>query len=66
MRKPSGYWEDINNRQKFFCEYAKEAGFDPLQPENWESVQNHQLHEKKVDSLDYFCLQPFTQDYPIS
>lgn len=47
-RRPSGYWEDITNRQRFFCEYAKEAGFDPFQPENWEKVQNHQIQAKEV------------------
>jgi hypothetical protein len=28
-------WEELKNRRKFFEEYAKQTGFDPLVPANW-------------------------------
>lgn len=34
-----GLWNSIETRRKFFIDYAKEKGFDPLIPENWYTVQ---------------------------
>jgi hypothetical protein len=28
-------WQDVNNRRKFFEDYARVRGFDPLQPDRW-------------------------------
>jgi hypothetical protein len=28
-------WQEVGKRRKFFENYAKENGFDPLSPENW-------------------------------
>jgi hypothetical protein len=30
-----GFYTDIGNQRKFFENYAKQHGFDPLKPENW-------------------------------
>lgn len=49
--KSKGYWLDVNNCRKFFDEYAKEKGFDPLDAENWYEVRSVDLGEKKVAFL---------------
>jgi len=54
---PKGYWQDINNRKRFFCEFAEEMGFDPYNPDNWKNVTLNQLKAvKKVNSLSLFSL----------
>ena len=46
--RPKGYWLKEENRRKFFFELAAEQGFDPLKPENWAKVSQHQVVAKKV------------------
>lgn len=46
--KPKGYWENIENRKKYFLNFAAEAGFDPLLQRNWDSVTASQICTKKV------------------
>lgn len=36
--KPKGYWNKIENRRKFFCDFAKAKGFDPNDPTSWANV----------------------------
>jgi len=45
-RKPKGYWGDLDNRRKFFFDFAHDMGFDPLKAENWNSVTNAQILAK--------------------
>ena len=45
---PKGYWRDIENRKKFFCDLAKELGFDPSDAQNWASVSYHYVAMKPV------------------
>jgi len=50
--KPKGYWLRIENRRKFFCEFAAERGFDPLVVENWQNTMKKELDAKQVMPLD--------------
>ena len=34
-RKPNGYWTKVENRRKFFSEFAQSKGFDPLNSHQW-------------------------------
>jgi len=34
-----GYWNDPKNKRKFFDDIAAKQGFDPLNPENWYSLE---------------------------
>ena len=34
-RKPNGYWMNVENRRKFFSEFAQSKGFDPLDFHQW-------------------------------
>jgi len=43
-----GYWQNVENRRKFFIEFAKEKGFDPYDASNWLKVTTTQLKEKQV------------------
>jgi hypothetical protein len=31
----SAIWQDVKNRIRFFEDYARDRGFDPLQPDEW-------------------------------
>jgi len=33
--KPKGFWLDIENRRKFFSEFAQSKEFDPLDFQQW-------------------------------
>ena len=57
--KPKGYWQDINNRRRFFTAYANEMGFDPLDAAKWDSVKHVDLVEKMVQLLD-ICMHVVT------
>ena len=46
--REKGYWSSIENRRQFFCEYAKDRGFDPTKPENWNSVTQADIRANKV------------------
>lgn len=56
--KPRGYWNNIENRRRFFQEFAAERGFDPLQAENWATITPAQVH-KKVQ--DHTCTRKLTE-----
>lgn len=45
-----GYWHKMENRRKFLCDFAAEAGFDPLVPSNWSFITFEQVVAKKVHS----------------
>lgn len=47
-KKKRGYWYDIDNRRKFFCEFAEEMDFDPYKPDNWTNITYAKIAEKKV------------------
>lgn len=49
--RPWGYWQDIENRRRFFLDFAEEQGFDPFVPENWHKVTHTQIVAKKVGEL---------------
>lgn len=46
--QPKRYWQDMDNRRKFLCDFAQEMGFDPYQPKNWDNVSVAQIIAKKV------------------
>jgi len=46
--KPKGYWNDIENRKKFFLNFAAELGFDPFDAKNWENITKAQICERRV------------------
>lgn len=48
QRTPKGYWKHLENRQKFFLDFAKRKDFDPYVAENWESVALADLKGFKV------------------
>lgn len=41
-------WGKIENRRKFFEDYAKEKGFDPLVPHNWYRLPRSDIADIKV------------------
>jgi hypothetical protein len=41
-------YNDRANRRRYFEDYAKENGFDPLVPENWYMQPKFKLAAKKV------------------
>jgi hypothetical protein len=47
------HWDNVENCRKFFDDYAKVKGFDPLLPENWDSIAlNRALRKRKVKKKD--------------
>lgn len=46
--KLENHWHDIINRRKYFEQYARSKGFDPLVPDNWYAVQVIDLLRHKV------------------
>lgn len=47
-QRQRGYWQDIENRRKFFTAFAKEMGFDPSDTERWEKISRTQFVSLKV------------------
>lgn len=43
------YWEDINNRKRYFVVYAKKAGFDILNLNEWKKVKQEDIVAAMVD-----------------
>ena len=41
-------WHATEKRRKFFEEYAKSKGFDPLNPANWYEHSQNQIYNDKV------------------
>jgi len=52
--KAKGYWQDIENRRRFFEDFAKAHGFDPLDWTKWATVTTTQLAQKQVHERPYF------------
>jgi hypothetical protein len=42
------YWANLQNRRKFFDEFARENNFDPLIPDNWYGISKRQIKNKQV------------------
>jgi len=40
-------WGDVRSRRKFFKEYAKKNGFDPLVPENWYLQSSSKIEQNR-------------------
>ena len=51
-------WQDIDKCRVFFDEFAKEKGFDPLDPKNWYSIDIKTIKAKTV-TLIFFILFAF-------
>ena len=49
--KPRGYWQDIENRKKFFVDFARDNGFDPYDPECWRGVTDAQIVARQVENV---------------
>ncbi len=50
-------WSSAIDRRKFFEDYAKKRGFDPLTPENWYIESYRNVAAMKVfNELWYFLL----------
>jgi hypothetical protein len=47
------HWNDVGNRRRFFLEFARKLGFDPLVAKNWYS-QYPKVKHSKVIQLLYF------------
>jgi len=45
---PRDYWNDSNNRRKYFATFAKRLGIDPLIAENWYSISFKKLRSKRI------------------
>lgn len=41
------YWT-VDNRRRFFTEFAKTSGFNPHDPERWYGVSHHEIASAKV------------------
>jgi len=52
--KPKGYWQQRENRVKFFKELAEEAGFDPSDAASWSNVTQAQVIARKVERSFHF------------
>lgn len=46
------HWSDVNNRKRFFMEFAESRGFDPLVPENWSNITPAIIFAAKVFSYN--------------
>ena len=46
--KPLQYWEEKTNRRDFFIDFAKEMGFDPMEPKNWQKIKKADIVAKVV------------------
>ena len=44
--KPKGYWANPSNVREFFCKFAEEKGFDPMDAHNWENLHTAELLQK--------------------
>lgn len=43
----------IENRRKFFTEFARERGFDPSVPQNWKNVTKAEVIAKMVKFIPF-------------
>lgn len=48
-----GHWKEVENRRKFFEDFAVQNQFNPLQPENWYSVPTVTILKSKVGRFIY-------------
>ena len=53
LLQEAGYWQDMNNRRRFFVEFAGRNGFDPLVAEHWYAYTKCDILATKVISLCY-------------
>jgi len=42
------YWTEKDNRRKFFVDFAKQNGFEPLIAENWYPITRDKITEYRV------------------
>jgi hypothetical protein len=56
-------WSEISNQRKFFDNFAKEHGFDPLVPENWYDVERKDIFMKVYWKFLSFFLFLYTHLY---
>ena len=47
----TGFYSEVGNQRKFFENYAKQHGFDPLKPENWYKQRRKTIISTKVYPL---------------
>ena len=57
---PNGYWEDVENRRKFFAEFAQSKGFDPLDSHRWNQYYATDVIKHQVRSCCSFPLSYHT------
>jgi len=48
-QKPKGYWLSLDNRRKFFLQFAKDMGFPAESIDKWKQVTNAQILAKEVN-----------------
>jgi len=58
-KRPKGFWQNQENRRKFFCEFADQVGFDPYVPTNWATIGNKDILAKEVVTS---CLKAKVKD----
>ena len=46
--KTENYWKELNNRKKFFIEFARKRRFDPFRKSNWENISLNKIIAHKV------------------
>jgi len=51
--KPKGFWIDIENRRKFFSEFAHSKGFDPLDFQKWKQFAAVDVIQHQVPFLSF-------------
>ena len=51
---PKSYWAQLENRKRFFLNLAEELGFDPSDPNGWDTVSADHIKAKKVRALSPF------------
>ena len=49
LASSDGQWATKEGQRKFFDDFARERGFDPLVATNWYNVSCYAIYETKVD-----------------
>jgi len=65
-KMPTGFWRNIENRKKFFLDFAAERGFDPMKVENWDNISHADMKIRKVflNLPPFVNYHRFTLDFP--
>ena len=52
-------WNDIKKCRQYLDEWARERGYDPLDPETWYTVNLKEILTQRVSKLFYLRIQTY-------